>query len=184
MAENSDSLVGRLRNGDNLAAEELVERYYAQIYIYMRRLGHSRQVSEELTQDIFLQAWHHVGRLRRDMALSTWIYRIASNASKVQWRRNKKRGSERLEFANISKDGQIDPDRIEQYEELCQMRDAVEQLPRKLRQTIVLHYMQELPIAEAAEAAQLSEGTFKSRLSRALRVLRKQMGPGVNGEQI
>jgi RNA polymerase sigma-70 factor (ECF subfamily) len=118
------------------------------------------------------------------MALSTWIYRIASNASKVQWRRNKKRGSERLEFANISKDGQIDPDRIEQYEELCQMRDAVEQLPRKLRQTIVLHYMQELPIAEAAEAAQLSEGTFKSRLSRALRVLRKQMGPGVNGEQI
>jgi RNA polymerase sigma-70 factor (ECF subfamily) len=184
LAENSDSLVARLRSGDHLAAEELVEQYYARIYIFMRQLGHSRQVSEELTQEIFLQAWHHVGRLRRDMALNTWIYRIASNISKVQWRRYKKGGSERLEFANIPKDGQIEPDKVEQYEELCQMRDAVEQLPRRLRQTIVLHYMQDLSIAEAAEAAQLNEGTFKSRLSRALRVLRKQMSPGADGEQI
>jgi RNA polymerase sigma factor (sigma-70 family) len=52
----------------------------------------------------------------------------------------------------------------------------VGELPRKLREAIVLHYMQHLTISEAAEAAGIREGTFKSRLNRALRALRKQVG--------
>ena len=59
-----DSLVRRLRAGDRTAAAELVDIYYKQIYFFMRRLGHDRQVSEDLTQESFLNAWHHIGQLR------------------------------------------------------------------------------------------------------------------------
>ena len=72
MAENRDSLGTRLRNGDHLAAEQLVERYYRQIYVYLRRIGHNQEASEELIQEIFLQAWHHIGRLRSERALNSW----------------------------------------------------------------------------------------------------------------
>ena len=67
-------------------------------------------------------------------------------------------------------------DIVEHYEQLGRLKNAVACLPlRKLRQTVVLHYMQHLTIAEAAEAAGVREGTFKSRLNRALETLRKQV---------
>ena len=66
-------------------------------------------------------------------------------------------------------------DKAERYEQLGQLKNAVLKLPIKLRQAIVLHYMQYLTIAEAAEAAGVREGTFKSRLNRALKALRKQV---------
>jgi len=51
----------------------------------------------------------------------------------------------------------------------------------KLRQTIILHYMQHLTIEQAAEAAGVRKGTFKSRLNRALKSLRKSLSKE-NGE--
>jgi len=58
---------------------------------------------------------------------------------------------------------------------LNRLKDAVAGLPWKLRQTVVLHYMQHMTIAEAAEAAEVRQGTFKSRLNRALNILRKRI---------
>ena len=75
-----DSLATRLRAGDRTAAAELVDEYYEQIYLFMRRLGHDRQASEDLTQESFFNAWHHIGQLKDGKALNGWIYRIASNA--------------------------------------------------------------------------------------------------------
>ena len=65
--------------------------------------------------------------------------------------------------------------KIEQNEQLELLKDAVERLPMKLRETIILHYMQQLTIAEAADAAGLNQGTYKSRLNRALKTLRKEI---------
>ena len=84
-----ESLVRRLRAGDRTAAAELADAYYQQIYVFMRRLGHSKPVSEDLTQECFLAAWQHLGQLRDDTALAGWLYRIAGNASKMYWRRHK-----------------------------------------------------------------------------------------------
>jgi len=61
------------------------------------------------------------------------------------------------------------------YEKFEQLRAAVAQLPDKLKKTVVLHYMQHLTIVEAAQAVGIREGTFKSRLNRALTILRTQV---------
>ena len=74
------SLVERLKAGDRTAAAELVDEYYQQIYLFMRRLGHDRQISEDLTQESFFNAWHHIGQLRDGKAFDSWLYRIAGNA--------------------------------------------------------------------------------------------------------
>ncbi|MHC4529434.1 MAG: RNA polymerase sigma factor, partial [Planctomycetota bacterium] len=81
LQKNRRSLAFRLRAGSHGAAAELVDIYYEQMYFYMRRLGHSRSVSEELTQEIFMSAWQHIGQLKTDVALNNWLYRIASNIS-------------------------------------------------------------------------------------------------------
>lgn len=169
------SLVARLRAGDRSAAAELVDEYYQRIYLFMRRLGHDRQISEDLTQESFFNAWHHIGQLRDGKALDSWLYRIAANVSKLYWRRHKHKeivGIDIVEMANSTEDGR---DKIGRYEQLDELKTAIERLPRKLKETIVLHYMQQLTIARAAKALDIKEGTFKSRLNKALRTLRKEV---------
>ncbi len=169
-----DSLAHRLRAGNHTAATQLVDIYYKQIYLFMRRLGHGRLVSEDLTQESFLNAWHHIGQLRDGKALNGWLYRIAGNVSKLYWRRHKHKKTATLENFDISDNTNTGHDIVEHNEQLEQLKNAVARLPVKLRQTVVLHYMQQLTIAEAADAAGIREGTFKSRLNRALTTLRKQ----------
>ena len=170
-----ESLAARLRAGNRSAATELVDMYYGQIYLFMRRLGHSCQVSEDLTQESFLQAWRHIGQLRSGKALNSWLYRIAGNISKLYWRRHKSNDVVGIEGIDVPDSGEADLDRIGRYEQLGRLKNAVAKLSVKLRQAVVLHYMQRLTIAEAAWAAGVTEGTFKSRLNRALRALRKEV---------
>lgn len=174
-SKKRDSLAARLRAGDRAAAAELVDEYYEQIYLFMRRLGHDRQASEDLTQESFFNAWHHIGQLKDGKALNGWIYRIASNVSKLHWRKHKHKEVIGIEGLERPSHGRDEHEKIEYNEQLEQLKDAVERLPMKLRETIILHYFQQLTIAEAAEVAGLNQGTFKSRLNRALRTLRKKI---------
>jgi len=171
LEERRDSLAAGLRAGNRAAAAELVDIYYERIYLFMRRLGHNCQVSEDLTQESFLQAWQHVGQIREGKALNSWLYRVAGNVSKLYWRRH--RETVGIKGFEVPDSSEADPDG--HNEQLDRLKNAVGQLPRKYRQAIVLHYMQYLTIAEAAEAAGVKKGTFKSRLNRALKALRKQV---------
>ena len=177
LEELRDSLAARLRTGDRVAAGEFVDMYHEQIYLFMRRLGHDRQISEDLTQESFLQAWQHISQLRNGKALNSWLYRIASNISKLYWRRHQGREMASIEGVGIDmpESSEAVCDRSGRYEQLGRLKYAVAHLPGKLRQVVVLHYMQHLTIAEAAKAAGVREGTFKSRLNRALETLRKQV---------
>jgi RNA polymerase sigma-70 factor (ECF subfamily) len=171
--KEQDSLAARLTAGDREAAAEFVDRYHERIYRFMRRLGHGRQLSEDLTQETFLRAWRHIGQLRNGKALEAWLYRIAGNVSKLYWRRHKVKESTGIESIAAPYTSEAGHDVIGRSEEFRRLQRAVDRLSRKLRQAIVLHYMQQLSISEAAEAAGISQGTFKSRLNRALNTLRK-----------
>jgi RNA polymerase sigma factor (sigma-70 family) len=175
MENEQHSLAARLAAGEHAAATELVDRNYQQIYLFMRRLGHSRQVSEDLTQETFLKAWRHIGQLRDGTALSSWLYRIGSNVSKLYWRKHKSRETSYTETLDQPDSGITERHKAEYYEQLSRLKIAVERLPFKLRQAIVLHYMQHLSIAKAAEVTCIRQGTFKSRLNRALKILRKHV---------
>jgi RNA polymerase sigma-70 factor (ECF subfamily) len=170
------SLVARLQAGDRDAAAELVDGYYRRIYLFMRKLGHDRQISEDLTQESFFNAWHHIAQLRDGKALDSWLYRIAANVSRLYWRRHKHKEVVGIEIIDVPDDRTGDGyDKVGRYEQLEELQIAVGRLPVKLRETIILHYMQQLTIAKAAEALGIKEGTFKSRLNRALRALRKDV---------
>ncbi|MBN2269329.1 MAG: RNA polymerase sigma factor [Sedimentisphaerales bacterium] len=170
-----DWLAERLREGDRAAAVRLVEMYYPQIFLYMRRLGHDRQESEDLTQESFLNAWYHIGQLKDGKALASWLYRIASNVSRLYWRQHKGKKIVSIEWIDAPEDRIVENNASSEYEQLEALRQAVAQLPIKLKEVVVLHYMQHLTIAEAAKAVGIRQGTFKSRLSRALKTLRKKL---------
>lgn len=170
-----ESLAARLRAGDKEAANELVDIYYEHVYFFMRRLGYNCHASEDLTQETFLQAWHHIGQLKEGGALNGWLYRIAANVAKMRCRDHKVLETSRLGQIDVAASDKADFEKAAHYEELEKLRNAVTRLPIKLRQAIVLHYMQHLSVSEAAVAAEVREGTFKSRLNRGLKILRNYL---------
>jgi len=169
------ALAGRLSKGDRTAAEELVNRYYERIYLFMRAVGHNRQTSEDLTQETFLRAWYHIGQLRDGKALNSWLFRIAGNVSKLYHRRHKDRPTVDLDSIDPPAGGADGPKRAGDREQMGHLHEAVGRLPWKLRQAIVLHYMEQLTISEAADAAGIRPGTLKSRLNRGLEALREEV---------
>ena len=172
--ENS-RLAGRLRQGEQTAAEELVDQYYERIYLFMRAVGHDRQISEDLTQETFLRAWYHIGQLRDGKALNGWLFRIAGNVSRLHRRRYKGKGTTCLDDVEPPMGGTDSSQWAGEREQVDHVRQAVARLPWKLRQAIVLHYIEQLTIAEAADAAGIRQGTLKSRLNRGLEALRKEV---------
>jgi RNA polymerase sigma factor (sigma-70 family) len=173
--QRRNSLAARLRAGNHAAATELVDIYYQQLYVFFRRLGHSQQVSEDLTQESFMAAWQHIGQLRSGKTLNSWIYRIAGNVSKQYWRGHKVGEAISMEGIDVPDDGEPVFDKTGNSEQLCRLNSAIVELPLKLRQAVVLHYLQHLTIVEAAEAAGVRCGTFKSRLNRALKKLKRRV---------
>ncbi len=174
-------LVDLIKQGDRKAAEELVERYYSGIYMLMRRFGYNIQTSEDLTQESFMKVWSHINQLRKGGSLKSWLYKVALNVSRSHLRKNFWRKHADANELQLS-DGNEDGDVLEKQEELKKLRDEVAKLKQKLKETIVLHYLQGLTIEESAEAAGIKTGTFKSRLNRALNILKEQMNSNWNKE--
>ncbi len=175
LAEDDATLAVRLSKGERAAAEELVNRYYERIYLFMRAVGHNCQTSEDLAQETFLRAWYHIGQLRDGKALNGWLFRIASNASKLYHRRHQDRATVDLDSIEPPAGGTESSERAGDREQMNRLHEAVARLPWKLRQAIVLHYMEQLSISEAADAAGIRPGTLKSRLNRGLEALRNEV---------
>jgi RNA polymerase sigma-70 factor (ECF subfamily) len=173
--EDGALLAGRLRQGERTAAADFVDRYYERVYLFMRAVGHDRQISEDLTQETFLRAWYHIGQLRDGKALNGWLFRIAGNVSRLHRRRFKGKDTVNLDSVEPAAAGADGSLKVGQQEQLDHLQEAVARLPWKLRQAVVLHYMEQLTIAEAADVAGIREGTLKSRLNRGLEALRKEV---------
>ena len=176
-----DSLVERLKAADKNAAAELVDKYYRQIYVFMMRYGHSQSLSEDLTQECFIKAWQNIHQLKSPKALKSWLYRIALNVSRQYLRKNKKRFENETQDSEILKQIEAGKDDSQDSDQLKILHQAVQKLSEKLKQAIILHYFQHLTIAQAARAAGVRKGTMKSRLSRGLKVLEKNLNKN-NGE--
>jgi len=170
------SLARRLRAGEREAARELVDKYYERIYLFMRAVGHDQHTSEDLVQETFLRAWQHIGQLRSGKALNGWLFRIAGNVSRLYWRRHKDGDNVSPEVGEAPATERDGSQQAGEHEEFACLHGAVARLPWKLREAVVLHYLEQLTIAEAADAAGVRPGTMKSRLNRGLEALRSEMG--------
>ena len=78
---DDQQLIERLKAGDEAALEVLMTQYQTRVFGLALRMTGNRQDAEEVLQDVFLAVVQKIGTFRGEAKLSTWIYRIASNAS-------------------------------------------------------------------------------------------------------
>lgn len=183
----SDEIV--LKNvlqGDREAFGQLVTKYQQMIFRTCVGFVHNEDDANDLTQEVFVQAFLSIEKFRGESSFPTWLYRIAVNASLVRLRKNKTTSlfSRIDDLFQKSKSGVYevsipdidDPETIiirEEHKEW--VRNALDQLPENQKTAIVLSKYDELSQKEIAQIMQITEGAVEALLVRAKANLRKNL---------
>ena len=189
--EVTASLIDRLRGGDTVALEEVMEQFAPRVHRLAYGITRNEADAEEVVQDVFLRLFRKIGAFEGRSALGTWIYRIAVNTALIK-RRGKRATLEVLledHLPTFKEDGHREGDRAmlladwsdTPEEELLssEAREAVRRmitaLPDHYRVVLLLRDMEELSNEETAEILEDSVASVKSRLHRARMALREQL---------
>ena len=154
----------------NLAFNQLVRKYQQKVYWHVRKMVVDHDDADDLTQDVFVKVWKHLGNFRQDAQLFTWIYRIATNEclSFLNSRRRKfllpltDVGAELA--AQLEADPALAGDEIE-----LKLQKAILTLPDKQRLVFHLRYYDEMPYEQMAEITGTSVGALKASYHHAVR---------------
>ena len=180
MPHDVADLVAAARDGDREAFDELVRVTYTDSYTLALRLTGNEEDARDVVQDAYLRAFRGLRRFRGDAQFSTWMYRITANCANTHLgKRNKHRHEELIDSEPIaddrpSSDPQLQADAGALRERLS---EALELLPPKLRQVIVLRDIYDLPHEAIAAELGISETAAKVRLHRARKKLREDLFP-------
>jgi len=175
-AQTANQLAEAARRGDKAAAARLIELFYERIYAFLRRLAGNDADAADLTQRTFGRVWQALPTFAGRSSFSSWIHGIAHHVY-VDWRRATHRIESRAdEWWNERVASGPTPDKTVADADLAAMLFAsVDKLERDLRETVHLHYYQELTLQETAEALGIATSTVKYRLRQALGELQKQL---------
>ena len=177
-------LVAALQKGDKHACAVLVERYSRTVYNVGLRILKDPRDAEEVLQETFIAACQKIQAFRQDAKLSTWLYRVATNASLMLLRKRKQTYS--LDEPLATQDGDELPRQLVDWrfnprdllldsEMREYLRVAVDKLPDKLRVVFVLRDIEGLSTQETADMLDISESAAKVRLHRARLQLREDL---------
>ena len=155
---------------------EVVEEYSGFVYNVALRMTGNPHDAEDIMQEVFLSAYRAYPSFRGESSLSTWLYRIAINASLMKVRKEKRSryltesGVEEMEIPSRS----AGPEAAALNAELrAHLQEGLSLLPADLRAAVVLRDVQELSGPEAAETLGISLANLKTRVHRGRVLLRK-----------
>lgn len=177
---NEKELLLRLQDGDEAAFEALVRLYEKKIYTLCRRMCGNDEDAQEAAQDAFLALWRSAKSFRGDASLSTWLYRLATNACIDLLRRNKRIG-ERVSLDDeettleLVDESPLPEQALERKETQRLLREGLAALPEDYRAILLLREAEGLSYAEIADAMRMELGTVKSRISRGRVLLRNYL---------
>lgn len=121
--------------------------------------------AEDIVSEAILKAYSHLSELKNKSKMKAWLFQILVNESKTYL---KKRN--RMELVE---DSSLFLEKEESNEKSQDLLEIVCQLKDSFREVVILYYFEEFPVKEIAKILNISEGTVKSRLSRARMELKK-----------
>lgn len=174
-------LVVRHRAGDGRAFDEVYNRYAGMVYGLALRLSANAPEAEDLTQEVFLRIYRHLGGFRGGSTLKTWVYRVALNQCRSRFGRFRPPTQglfeEGVEDAPQLRDPSRGPEeRALSNDTARRVGAALARLPLVFREAVVLRDLEGLAYEEIAGATGVRVGTVRSRIARGREQLRRLLG--------
>src|SRR5580765_1475488 len=168
-ADTDERLVERFKRGDESAFEELVRRHRERVYRAAWRVAGDHAEADDLAQESFLRAYRSLAGFRGESRFLTWMMRILMNLALS--RRGSRRATVPLEEAGHAGTEEGAGESALRR----QVREAVERLPPRQRQVLVLKVYEGMKFTEVAEVMEISVGTAKATFFQAVRGLRRRL---------
>jgi len=183
------TLVAELQAGSEEAFSWLIARYHQPIYSLLARTVRDPADAADLTQEVFVKIFRHIGSFHSDSSLRTWIYRIALHEGLNQrrwWSRHKQQevtieletvdceSGEPARLKEMLADPGESPYEMATHAEARErVESALRNVPEPFRTTLILRDIEGFVYEEVAEMLGVNLGTVKSRLVRGRACLRK-----------
>lgn len=182
-------LVERHKKGDKAAFKQLVLKYQRKVYMNIYMMVSNHQEAKELSQEVFLRVYRHLGDFEGTSSFYTWLYRITRNICIDYYRRAKVKKFEYDDamahdddmedqvFPVISSSSRDTPtSRLMRAELMTHIDDAIQHLPIKHREVFLAREVEGLSYQEIADKLDIHIGTVMSRLFHARAKLQSRLG--------
>ncbi len=180
--DDDKEILRLIGNGNESAFKSLYERHKDKIYNAALSYLKDASDAEEITQDVFLEAYHGARSFEHKSSVLTWLYRIAINKSldRIRFRQRKKRFGfiHRLFSEDSNMEIYEPPDFVhpgvvlENKENARLLFKAIDQLPEQQKTAFLLTFVEGLPGNEVAEIMKISLKAVESLKQRAKTTLR------------
>jgi len=159
----------RCQLGEPAAFEDLIARWHAPLWSFIRRLVGDDESARDIFQDVWVRVIRGIPQLRDGSRLRAWLFGITRRTVMDRLRKEYAESPiADLDVDDIPADAlSLDAANLDELER------ALVELPIVEREVLTLFYLQELSLNEVAEALKVPVGTIKSRLFRAKRLLRQ-----------
>ena len=173
-----DKLIRRIEQGDETAAEELVEKYYPEILKYCIWHAPNRTLAEDATQETFLKAVRYMNRYVHRGKFRAFLYKIAANTCVDMWRKQgtTKELPEGIVIEQIQKEMSYEESGFDEIQDLLNLQQMIRILPEELREIVILRFGHDLTIREIANITGIPFRTVQSRIRSALKKLKMEYG--------
>jgi RNA polymerase sigma factor (sigma-70 family) len=170
--EDDSALIARLAGGEREAIDRLYGRFGRPLFAFAHEIVGDAGLAEEIVQDTFVAAWKGAARFEGRSSVSSWLFAIARRQARDRLRRVQpdQASVEALEALPAADPG---PEAAALAAATrTELAAALERLPAKHRECLVLAFVAELSGPEIAAVLGIPEGTVKSRIHAARRALR------------
>ena len=180
-------LVALAQQGDMSAYDVLVTRHRGRIFAMIRNMIHQEADAWDISQDVFIKAWHGLPRFEAKARFSTWLYRIARNAV-YDWLRKRKIETvgelndeiftrEKIDSASFTTPagGESPADTMTHGELRVKIQAALAKLSPDHREIVLLKDVQGFSYKEIADSLSITLGTVMSRLYYARQKLQAML---------
>ena len=159
--------------GSSTAMVQLWLRYEGLVYGLAHGIVCSREVAEDIRQEVFLKVYTELPQLLEHAKFVSWLRSITCNACN-SWLRRQKPISPLESLADGEHPTTVSIEaNVEQRELRTLLRQMIDRLPEEYRTVIELHYFEGQPVAQIAEFLELPESTVKWRIHKAREILQR-----------
>ena len=180
--DEDDRLLARYIAGDSRAITDLVRRHNLRLFRVARAILDDEFSAEEAVQEAYIRAFSRIDAYRMDGGFRKWMTRVVANAA-LDRRRSERRRQDLSPVLQIQAESTRAVQRLQAPENVIQraqlrtlLEDAIGRLPMDLRAVVVMRAVEQCSIEETADLLGIPSATVKTRLHRAVKRLRDDLG--------
>ena len=173
-AHTDEFLLPLIEAGNNIAFDEIYKRYSQKMFSYFfRMLWKNKELSEDCTQELFVKLVKNVGAFDPTKNFSTWLYSIANNMCKNEYRKK----DTRLNHLSMVKDAITSTDAVNPDIKRFKMavHSCTNDLAEDKRTLYILRFQENLSVPQISSILNIPEGTVKSRIFYLMKEMKEKL---------